>query len=135
MSHLRTLRISRRSIVLLAVSFVLVAAAPGQHRLNTPQTVPSWASSPDTTEIPAQLCNDTATFLAGMKGRADGPFHALEDTPAWKNYADQFDKTWDHAKTKQFEAVNAFQKRELAPLKTGSNYMFYPFSGPDILYA
>jgi len=125
----------RRGVVLLALLMTLAATAPGQHRLNTPQTVPSWASGPNDTEVPTQLCMDTANFLGGIKGRADGPFHALEDTAAWKAYADQWDKTWEHAKAKQFDAVDSFQKRELSSIKSGSNYMFYPFSGPDILYA
>ena len=28
--------------------------------------------------------NDTALFLAGLKGRPDGPYHDLEQTDAWK---------------------------------------------------
>jgi len=136
MSHLSfRFHILRRSVIVLSALIFLASAVPGQHRLNTPQAVPSWASGPETTEIPAQLCNDTASFLGGIKGRPDGPFHELEETTAWKSYAEQFDKTWEHAKAKQFEAVDGFQKRELAPLRTGSTYMFYPFSGPDVLYA
>jgi hypothetical protein len=78
---------------------------------------------------------DTALFLAGLPGRANGPFHAAEQTPAWRKYSDEFSKTWEHAQTEQFQAVDAFQHRELATLNTNSSFIFYPFSGPDILYA
>ena len=45
-------------------------------------------SRPEATgSVEAQRWNDTARFLSGMKGRADGPFRALEDTAAWKGYA------------------------------------------------
>jgi hypothetical protein len=110
---------------MLSVGFVCV----GQHGARTPEDAPS---SP---EIPVALCNDTANFLAGLKGRPDGAFHGLEETHAWQNYSAEFDKDWEKSEVHQFQAVDAFQKRELAPLKTNSTYMFYPFSGPDILYA
>ncbi len=70
-----------------------------------------------------------------MKGRPDGPFHELENSPAWQSYSAQFNKSWENSRDKQFQAVDAFQKRELAPLHTGSRFLFYPFSGPDVLYA
>ncbi|MGA2149756.1 MAG: hypothetical protein ABSH49_32925 [Bryobacteraceae bacterium] len=78
--------------------------------------------------------NDTALFLAGLKGRPDGPYRDLEQTEAWKNYSARFDRTWTKALRDQFAPVDAFQKRVLAKLHTGSAYLFYPFSGPDVLY-
>ena len=76
-----------RGVVILAVLLTLAIAVPGQ-RLNTRQVVPSWASGPNDTEIPTQYCMDTASFLAGLKGRAESPFHALEETASWKAYAE-----------------------------------------------
>ncbi|MGP8244084.1 MAG: hypothetical protein ACLQVN_06155 [Bryobacteraceae bacterium] len=78
--------------------------------------------------------NDTALFLAGLKGPPDGPYHELEQTEAWKSYAARFDQTWQKALRDQFAPVDAFQKRVLANIHTGSQYLFYPFSGPDVLY-
>jgi len=78
--------------------------------------------------------NDTALFLAGMKGPPDGPYRDLEQTEAWKSYAARFDQTWQKALRDQFAPVDAFQKRVLAGIHTGSPYLFYPFSGPDVLY-
>ncbi len=78
--------------------------------------------------------NDTARFLAGVKGRQDGPFRKLEDTPAWQTYASQLADQWGRAQAEQFAPVDVFQTSELAPLHSGSSYVFYPFSGPDVLY-
>jgi hypothetical protein len=115
----------------LLASVVSVAAlCPGQRGPQAPAAAPPAAS-----EIAPQLCNDTANFLGGLKGRPDGPFRQLEDTEDWKNYAAEFDKSWEKSQNKQFQAVDAFQKRELAPLHTDGKYLFYPFSGPDVLYA
>jgi hypothetical protein len=115
---------------LLATLLSAAALLPGQGGPQVPAPVP-----PAATEISPQLCNDTANFLGGMKGRPDGPFHDLEASEAWKNYAAQFDKSWENSQKKQFPAVDAFQKRELAPIHTNSKFLFYPFSGPDVLYA
>ena len=41
--------------------------------------------------------NDTALFLAGLKGPPDGPYRELEQTEAWKSYAARFDQTWQKA--------------------------------------
>ena len=92
-------------------------------------------SRPEATgSVEAQRWNDTARFLSGMKGRADGPFRALEDTAAWKAYAAEFDTNWNQLQAEQLRPVHAFQKRELASLHAAGQYVFYPFSGPDILY-
>jgi hypothetical protein len=77
--------------------------------------------------------NDNAQFLAGIPGRPDGPYKELEATPAWKQYSADLTAQWQKADKDQFGLVDAFQKRELAPLKKGS-FVFYPFSGPDVLY-
>ena len=82
----------------------------------------------------AGVWNETARFLGGLKGPPGGAFRALEDTPAWRQYAADFDGNWKQLETSQFQPVEAFQKRELASLHTGSRYLFYPFSGPDVLY-
>jgi hypothetical protein len=79
--------------------------------------------------------DDMARFLAGMPVRADSPFHRLESTEAWKKYAAEFGITWDEAQRERFEPVDVFQERELAPVQAGSGFVFYPFSGPDVLYA
>jgi hypothetical protein len=103
--------------------------------------LPACTSAPATKVVKASgpppevvALNDTARFLAGMPGRPDGPYQTLETAPSWKSYASEIEHTWTQAQKDQFESVEAFQKRELAGLHTGSSYVFYPFSGPDVLY-
>jgi len=78
--------------------------------------------------------NDMARFLGGLKGRPDGPFRALENSPAWRAYASEFDASWKQLEAEQLHAIDAFQRRELAPLRPRGQFVFYPFSGPDVLY-
>ena len=114
--------------VAILLSFIALSATPAcSHRREERPRKPATLETP--------FWNDTAQFLAGVKGRVDGPFHQLEDTEAWRTYAAEFDETWKAVQKDQFQAVDAFQKRELSPIQTHGNFVFYPLSGPDVLYA
>ena len=100
---------------------------------NVETTAPS--PPPVETAIDPQLLNDAARFIAGLPGRPQGAYHELEATAAWHDYAGAFDKTWTNADAQQFVPVRAFEERELKPAGSGASFLFYPFSGPDVLYA
>ncbi len=112
------------SVALLAVTLVAQGCTPR----------PSEPRPNATGSYEAQGWNDTARFLSGMKGRESGPFRALEETAAWKAYAAEFDANWNHLQAEQMKPVDVFQARELAPIRHTGQYVFYPFSGPDVLY-
>jgi hypothetical protein len=78
--------------------------------------------------------DDAARFLAGLRGRPDGWFAGLERTPAWQAYASRLDRVWSDLEQHQFQPVREFQKRELSAIHSNSSFLFYPFSGPDVLY-
>ncbi len=86
--------------------------------------------------IDGPAANDSARFLAGVAGRRNGAFEALEANASWQAYAKEFNEKWELLKTRQIAAVADFQKQELAPVlaQTKSSYVYYPFSGPDVLY-
>jgi len=109
----------------LAFSLLLMAACSR----GPARGVETRAASPEAVQL-----NDTARFLAGLPGRSGGPFQALESTPSWKRYSAELADTWSAAQKDQFDSVDAFQRRELAGLRNGSSFVFYPFSGPDVLY-
>ena len=77
---------------------------------------------------------DAASFLAGLHGRSDGWFASLERTAAWQAYAGRLDRAWSEMEQQQFQPVREFQKRELSAIRSNSSFLFYPFSGPDVLY-
>jgi hypothetical protein len=77
---------------------------------------------------------DAARFLAGLRSRPDGWFASLERTPAWQAYAGRLDRAWSKLEQHQFQPVREFRKRELSALPSNSSLLFYPFSGPDVLY-
>ena len=82
----------------------------------------------------AVAANDTARFSAGLKGRPGGPFEAFEKTPAWQDYAKGFEDTWAQFEKTQAEPMRAFEQKELAASQPKGAFVFYPFSGPDVLY-
>jgi hypothetical protein len=91
---------------------------------------------PPAFHIDGAAANDAARFLAGLPGRPESTFHQLEQDPAWQAYAREFHAKWLGLQSTQIAAVAEFQKREIAPVleQANSSYVFYPFSGPDILY-
>jgi hypothetical protein len=121
---------SRTVIRVIACSAVLVVTLLAQG------CAPRETAAKRAAHVSAQArpWNDMALFLGGLKGRPDGPFRTLEETPAWKSYATEFDASWSQLKNEQLRAVESFQQRELAPIHPRGQYVFYPFSGPDVLY-
>jgi hypothetical protein len=76
---------------------------------------------------------DAGRFLAGLPGKPDGEFASLERTRAWQNYASRLDEAWGELEQHRFQPARAFQRREL-PATANTSILFYPFSGPDVLY-
>lgn len=121
-----------RSPYLLAAAALIAATSSCRSAAPPPPKVETKAERPLS---PAAITfNDTARFIAGLKGRPGTPYEALEKTPAWSGYAKGFDETWAQFQQNQAEPVRAFEQRELAPIQPKGDFVFYPFSGPDILY-
>jgi hypothetical protein len=78
--------------------------------------------------------NDVALFIAGFEPSDHSPLKPLTQTPAWKRYQNELDQGWT-----KFEkvAVNfkMFAQREITPPFDTVGTLFYPFSGPDFLFA
>lgn len=116
--------------VLVLLPLWLMASA-----CSAPPAAPKAEAKPERPLTPAAVAfNDTARFIAGLQGRPGSPFAELEKTPAWSEYAKGFEETWAQYDKSQAEPVRAFEQRELAPVSPKGSYVFYPFSGPDVLY-
>ena len=115
----------RACALLLVLSVLVACTSPAPTKV---QPVASQRSAD------AAVYDQTARFLAGLQGHPDSPFHKLEANPAWQKYSQEFDALWSKLQGDQLQKVASFQKNNLDSLETGS-YVFYPFSGPDVLYA
>ncbi|MBI4890886.1 MAG: hypothetical protein HY821_09705 [Acidobacteria bacterium] len=75
--------------------------------------------------------NDTALFLAGMPGRAESQYKALEADPAWQEHSKNMEALWDKFEAGRQPAMQKFAQSELA--QSAQRTVWYPFSGADAL--
>ena len=99
----------------------------------SPVVAPATCVAP-TMSLQANYLTDAARLLAGYDTNAAGPFVALSATSAMTAHKQNFAAAWKKLDTRQLDLVKAFGNSEVVP-KVGSAPLFYPFSGPDFLYA
>jgi hypothetical protein len=87
--------------------------------------------------IPPQSAalNDSARFLAGMPavGGRDA-FSDLRATADWQQHHQKMESVWASFLAQHGNSVNAWAAGEIPDLRS-ANAVFYPFSGPDFLFA
>lgn len=94
---------------------------------------PASASCQAPTKIhSADFLTDAANLMAGFDTK--GPLNELAKTPASVTHRTAFTASWQKLDSRQLDRVKAFSAQEIVPL-SGDGALFYPFSGPDFLYA
>lgn len=78
--------------------------------------------------------NDVASFIAGMAVDSTSEFHKLSQTPEWKAYSAEEKTAWDKFKNVSDQAT-AWRNAELPKAGEPIQTLFYPFGGPDYLFA
>jgi hypothetical protein len=133
--NLRPLLMPRRMTAL--ATFLLLAvlaradqpappvAAPVE---SSPLLPPAALSTDDFARI-----NASAQGLAGEK--TTGVSAPWESTPEWQSYAQSLDSQWNYLDGIRLNAMRTWSNTELAGLRSATSTVFYPFSGPDVLYA
>jgi hypothetical protein len=78
---------------------------------------------------------DSARFLAGMKVKDTRAIAQLTQSSVWQKHATSFDTAWSNLDAQQLSQVRKWSGAELKSINQTSQPIFYPFSGPDFLYA
>lgn len=78
---------------------------------------------------------DTAKLLAGMKLGGKSAIADLQNTNAWSQQNRFFENAWSQLEDQQLSKVRKWSAAELTSINATSPQVFYPFSGPDFLYA
>jgi hypothetical protein len=75
---------------------------------------------------------ETMRYIAGLPSEK---FFKLQQPDYYKVYAKQIEKSWDKINTKVIEPVNSWSNENNIENLNDTTPLFYPFSGPDFLYA
>jgi hypothetical protein len=83
----------------------------------------------------AELLNDTAKFFAGVKLDEKSKLARLTKNANWTEYNSFFENAWSKLETQQLSLIKKWTATELKSISQTNKPVFYPFSGPDFLYA
>ncbi|MGK7872639.1 MAG: hypothetical protein AB4426_04800 [Xenococcaceae cyanobacterium] len=78
---------------------------------------------------------DTAKLIAGMKVEDTSAFADIQKSNAWINHRNFLENAWAKLEPQQLSKVRKWSAEELKSINASSPSIFYPFSGPDFLYA
>lgn len=84
----------------------------------------------------ASAINDVARMLAGMEasGGQEGGFAEFRASSSWPYHQQQMDALWRQHEFGRGQKVRTWAAQEISDLQ-GHRALFYPFSGPDFLFA
>lgn len=88
--------------------------------------------------VPVVKINDTLNAIASLiAGKADSSmvFSGVLKNKHYTNFSSSFSKRWNEFDTTRILKLNDFRTKELTSGVKFEKTLFYPFSGPDILYA
>ncbi len=126
----------RCPLLVLAAAFLL-SSCVSTPRLPQPSVVaePHQAMVPPTSQpVDMSDLNDTACYLAGLPGGRVSAFRYLRETPLWQEHQRGMDALWRQYSTFRQPRIDSFANASMGGLR-GQRTLFYPFSGPDVLFA
>ena len=77
----------------------------------------------------------TALVLAGLRDEAEKAGARLPGSDVWQEYCRQMDRAWKAWNDRVLPKISGWAEKELGPPASEAPWVYYPFSGPDILYA
>ena len=86
--------------------------------------------------LPSQAAplNDTARMLAGLPPTGHDYFPYVRNNYAWANHKAKLDSLWNDFAWRHDTPIRTWASGQIADLQS-SPALFYPFSGPDFLFA
>jgi hypothetical protein len=95
---------------------------------------PSMAVQAKLDEAKAEDLTNTAKFLAGMQV-TKSQLAKLQQSSNWRSHQQFFNNAWSKLESRQLQRIRNWSQQELNQINATSPSIFYPFSGPDFLYA
>lgn len=123
-----------RRVAVCLVSAVLLVSCE-QTPEGVERTVATASKVLPSAAVPAdRAANDVGRFLAGLPGLPGSPYIELEREAAWQAHRRELDREWGQSQSGEIAVIGEFQRKELSGTRVGEGVVFYPFSGPDIVY-
>ena len=113
----------------------LVAANPVTPSFRETPPLTITANPTEFDQAKARRWTDTAKFIAGIPVDSDSYLFTLQDTDTWRNHQNFLDQAWSQLETQQLSKVSNWSETQLGEINKTKPVVFYPFSGPDFLYA
>lgn len=82
----------------------------------------------------ATTLNDVARMLAGMDSDGYDQLSGIRGSASWQQHRVRLDGMWANHLSLHREPIQRWASHEIGDIK-GANTLFYPFSGPDFLFA
>lgn len=130
-----------RTLVHLALTLTLLLPCAALPARSAEPTSPSADSTQASLLLPptALSSDDFARINASAHGlageKASGGNAPWESTGEWQDYAQKLDGNWNYLERVRLNAMRLWGNTELTGLRDKTSTVFYPFSGPDALYA
>lgn len=129
-----TIRYSARAALLLAALVSLFTSCsssdPGGPEIRKAGVLPTATNI----NVAMNNWNDAARFLAGMPGGIKSPLTAARQTEHWQRYSQNMDELWRRFSVQRQPRIASFSRGQLGGLRNPGT-LWYPFSGPDLLFA
>ncbi len=97
-------------------------------------TIDSTATEPTTPLRTNDTLNELANFIGGNSGYNYTYFKSFTAKPGFAAFTSNFEKRWNSFDSSKLTPIKNFVQNEFRS-KVNSKNIFYPFSGPDILYS
>jgi hypothetical protein len=126
-------------IILLWIFVCSQSGGASEAFVQTPEVGGPLPTRPNISQNPAikihPKYNDIALLLAGIKINKDSDYNAFTLHPEWQKYAAMADAGWSRFTKNIASQVQGWAAKELTDIHRDVQTVFYPFSGPDFLYA
>ncbi|KYC43780.1 hypothetical protein WA1_01030 [Scytonema hofmannii PCC 7110] len=101
---------------------------------STSETKASIEVNPKLDKAKADNLTNTAKFLAGIQVE-NNPLAQFQQGNNWQSHQQFFNNAWSNLEIRQLQKVRNWSQQELNQINSTAPSIFYPFSGPDFLYA
>ncbi|MBE2281134.1 MAG: hypothetical protein IAE91_12135 [Ignavibacteriaceae bacterium] len=79
--------------------------------------------------------NDLALFLAGKEVSASSPLFEVTKNAIWQAHAKEIGEKWSYLEKERLDSLRMWKESEFGTWDDKAKTVFYPFGGPDFLFA